>query len=558
MKLFKKHPPTEHEREFLVRTTDKKILGPFTIEELEKQIRGKKVNPLDEASISCGAWTPIKHLTQLLKVLAEVPSHPVGEMTQTMTQELELEKPTKPKPARRVKPILEPIKRGYETKKRLFGMTRALIMLGIGVVLAGGILFYVTKERRVITPQVETPREVQSLPEAFKNAYQRGRVFEEAALFREAKEEYAKALRIVPNNISVGIRLAALEIRDRKFGEAEETLSKLNIEELTIEQKKEITNYRAVVALALGRDEDGARFAQQSVVFNDKFAPAYFNLGKSLFRQRKYFDAKKAFEKSVIYQPNQTFPYLYLGFTLGLTKKWDDGVDEFRNATQVNPRETLPYFYLAFGLRSLQREKEMSEVLESMTNLDPDYEENHLTDDRYSRGDNEYKNILSEFFRSINSPSLSTNAKGELSLLQFIYGDKELGINALEQLVRDAPQNAGLHALLGYVNLRQGRIDEAKLRLQEALRYDYSDELAQTLMGDLLIGTGDPEGAVSHYNRVLSINAYNLSANQGMAVYYFERKQYQEAKRIEEQILQIDQTYIPARRGLLRLEEVID
>lgn len=552
MIFFKKKNPQEYEREFLVRTTDKTILGPFTIEELEKKVKGKKIGPLDEVSISCGTWTPIKHFTQLLKVLGEVPSHRVGELTQTMTQELE-SKPALLKPPLKRKKIVKP------KRKIFFNRNRVFLVVSVSVLLVVGILFFGRRESDVVRPKIATPKEVQVLPQAFQEAYNKGRVFEEAALYKEASDEYEKALRTIPNNISIRIRQAVLNIIERKFTEAEEILSKLNIEEgLSIEQKKEITNYRSVVALAQGRDEDGEKFSQQSITFNEEFAPAYFNFGKSLFRQRKYFDAKKAFEKSVIYQPDQTLSYLYLGYTLGLSKKWDEAVDEFRNATQVNPRESLPFLYLAFAFKSLQRDKESGEVLEQMANLDPDYGENHLTDDRYSREENEYKIVVNELSKFINSQILSTIARGELALLQFLYGDKELGIRTLEQLVREDPQNATLHSLFGYINLRQGKIDDAKLQLKESLRYDYSNELSQTLMGDLLIGTGDPESAVSHYNKVLGVNAYNLSASQGMAVYYFERQEYSEAKSLEEQILQVDPTYIPARRGLLKIAEKID
>ena len=562
-----KSNPNKQNRRFLVRTTDKVFLGPCSLDVLKKWVRERKVRAIDEVCETGGHWTPIKYSRPLLEVLGEMTTHPAGETTVDLTQEITAEKPRpRWKIIRRAeieereseKAVREKVERFTKAPRVFFTPGRRLLLI-FGIILIA-IVGTVLLIRRPSPPPPLTrepsPAEVKVLPEAFQTAYQLGRTYEDAALFEKAREQYDRALKMVPNNIAVQIRLTAIAIQEKRaFKHAEELLSQLNIREgVTIPQKAIIANYRSVAALGLKDDSQGESHARQSINLDDKFAPAYFNLGKSLYLQKKYFDAKSTIEKSLELQPNQTLPYIYLGKTLSLMKRVDDALAEFRNATEVNSRDLLPHLHVVSALASLNRSGEAVAELERTAKLDPDYEQNTLRDERYSTEENEFSELLRKIVNQLKGASLTTTARAELALLEFLYGDKEKGVVTLEQLVSLDPQNAVAHSFLGYVYQRQGKIKEAIEQLRIALRYDYQSEFAQTLLGDLLLGTGEGGEALSHYHKVLSQNAFNLSAHQGVAVYYFEQKEFDQAKRAEEQILQIDPTYLPARRGLLSIQ----
>ncbi len=111
----------------------------------------------------------------------------------------------------------------------------------------------------------------------------------------------------------------------------------------------------------------------------------------------------------------------------------------------------------------------------------------------------------------------SLNAHNSLAVVLTLEGRlKEAAIH-YEEALRIAPGNAEAHSNLANLRLQQGRFREAYDLLQEALRLNPDSYAAHNSLGAMMLGQGKTDQALPHLARALSLNSENQQAHANMA-----------------------------------------
>ena len=111
----------------------------------------------------------------------------------------------------------------------------------------------------------------------------------------------------------------------------------------------------------------------------------------------------------------------------------------------------------------------------------------------------------------------SLNAHNSLAVVLTMDGRlEEAGIHYQEAL-KIAPDNAQAHANLANLRLQQGRFQKAYDLLQESLRLDPTSYATHNSLGAMMLGQGKTEQAVPYLARALSLNSENQQAHANLA-----------------------------------------
>lgn len=128
------------------------------------------------------------------------------------------------------------------------------------------------------------------------------------------------------------------------------------------------------------------------------------------------------------------------------------------------------------------------------------------------------------------------------------------------------PQNARAHYNLGFYLYQQGRHEEAKTQITQALQLEPGYPEAHHLMGDILDLEGQTEAArahyrqaelldINHYREILKVDPNNVEAHNNLAVLLEVLGHSEEAKKHYLRALQLNPNLGSAQSGLNRLRD---
>ena len=127
------------------------------------------------------------------------------------------------------------------------------------------------------------------------------------------------------------------------------------------------------------------------------------------------------------------------------------------------------------------------------------------------------------------------------------YNSRESDSRALvEQVLKDAPNTALAHETLGYLEFRQGHLEEARKAYQEAIRLNSQSYLANYYFAAISIRGGPPDPASapaieSSFRNAIKLNPQFAPSYDGLATFYgMQRKNLDDAHMLAVTAVQIE------------------
>src|SRR5579883_3308734 len=210
--------------------------------------------------------------------------------------------------------------------------------------------------------------------------------------------------------------------------------------------------------------EQAATATQNNIV-------AYINLGVCYSDEKKYLDAKQAFEKAAAIDPRLAEPRVNLGSVYGELGRWDRAAAEYRAAIDLNPQLAGSHYNLGNALAHLgQREEAVAEYRRAIE-LNPD------------------------------DPVPHSNLGIQLDYL----GRLEEAESELRRGLELDPSNAEVHVNLGILLVELDRQEEALAEFRKAVSLEPKDTRFRNQLAGILQEEGQLDEALAEYRAALDL-----------------------------------------------------
>jgi tetratricopeptide (TPR) repeat protein len=292
--------------------------------------------------------------------------------------------------------------------------------------------------------------------------------------------------------------------------------------------------------------------------------------GEILFSLERYEEAIKIYRKIVEISP-QHFPeafWIEKGKTLHRIKRYSEAIDYYNIAIDVYPNYIFTWRYKGLALAEIGKLDDAIKSYDVAIKMKPDY-----VDALIDKGNAIYKlgwfddaiyfyNRALEIEPKSSAPWLN---KAIILLEQKNYG--EAVINLENAIKLDTVPDVPLY-LKGEALKRMGKNDEARESFKKAIEiisdieYDTSDPdpwiiSKFILKGEIFFALEDYSEAKYYFNRVLTLDKYNLDALHNLALIYTDHTyEYHEALEIDRRLLEIDPEDVSAKLGII--EDLIE
>jgi len=141
-------------------------------------------------------------------------------------------------------------------------------------------------------------------------------------------------------------------------------------------------------------------------------------------------------------------------------------------------------------------------------------------------------------------------ALSNLGLVLDQQGRVEEAIVNYQKALKIDANDAMVHANLGRALIRQGRVEKAIVHCQKALEIEPRLAMAHTNLANGLIRQGRTEDAITHYRKALEIDPGDASAHDNLGKALFQTGEVEEAINHYRRALEIDANYDPAHDHL--------
>lgn len=291
----------------------------------------------------------------------------------------------------------------------------------------------------------------------------------------------------------------------------------------------------------------------------DMYALAYYNLGYSYFKQNQYNDALSRFRQYVGLEKNQQAAshadaYNRIGDCLFYNRQFADAEAAYSRAASLQPSAGDYAVYQRGFLMGLQ--KDYRGKIKAMDRLISDYPQSQYVDDALFEKGRAYVMLeeskgASEAFNSLIStfPQSSLARKAGVQLGLLYYNDNQLDKAATEykKVINNYPGSE--EAKVAIQDLKSVYIDMNDISSYAAYvnslggntRFEVSEQDSLTyIAAEKLFMRGDNTGAkrsLENYLQTFPEGAFSSSANYYLGSIAFSHKEYDQAIRLFEKVL---------------------
>ncbi len=303
----------------------------------------------------------------------------------------------------------------------------------------------------------------------------------------QARKEIEEMLKENPALVEASVQLAILDLRESRFGDAEQIFQKLyasnpadlrSLMGLTETYAAQERWDKALAVLDAELKKSPGRVELQSA------------LGNIAFRAKRYDLAVKAFQNLVAARPDSADAYIRLGQSYRMQGDLAAATRTFDKARQLRPNDPAPYLQLALILEKAGRSAEARPIYDQILKLQPDH----------AIALNNLAYIIAESGGDLDQAlALAQRAKQKLpenadvaDTLGWIYIKKNLSDNAVDifrGLISRYPDRSTFHYHLGMALYQRGDKPQARKELTTALSQSPSGDEAAKIK-ELLAKTG--------------------------------------------------------------------
>jgi tetratricopeptide (TPR) repeat protein len=241
---------------------------------------------------------------------------------------------------------------------------------------------------------------------------------------------------------------------------------------------------------------------------HNKNAAECLQLGEELFKSRRFKEAVEQFHEYVWLNPNDAAGHRILGMAYCELGEFAQAVDPFLRALRLGPESAEDYYVLGLAYSELQQHENAARAFSSAIRFEPDNAANHCG--------------LATSYLQLHRPAEAMqhakealrlkpdSADAYLQLACALHFDQKTFVEAAAAYQKSLELEPGQFvalANLGDVNLRLGRIEEARDSLMQARKINPSDPKLHHLLGRIYLRLGRRDEALREHEILKSLDS---------------------------------------------------
>lgn len=339
---------------------------------------------------------------------------------------------------------------------------------------------------------------------------------------KQAVGSWVKALALNPADPDYYFNLGIAFFELKNYQEAIENLLQ-TLELCPIYHKAHLI--LGTVYLKVRKFELAEKYLQESLLFYPKHPLAYLNLGAVFSIMKRYTDGIEMFVKSIELSPKEVRAHFGLAKIYSLQNETEKANKYFKNVIAINSNEQLTIH----AKRSLTSGPAVEIPQSKSTTIDPADAERY-----YQEGFRAY--VFGDYQRSVQMYETYLTGRPGDDFVWFSLGEASLRSGNL-LLASEAFRKAlainpgkGLYYKELAISLNQlGNETEALEMLQKGEQFGKSDSITATIWGKVLIKQGKFDDACVRLEKALKLDTNNLLAKYNLAIALMRKNQNQEA-----------------------------
>jgi tetratricopeptide (TPR) repeat protein len=292
-----------------------------------------------------------------------------------------------------------------------------------------------------------------------------------------AREQFAAAEKLAPNDAKLHLNLALTYLADRKWKEAKQQID--TALQLHPQYPEAL---RALTELLTAQKQGGQALARTAEYLQRYPADAsgHVLLGELQARGRRYDSAKREFQRAIELDPKLLLAHVQLASLQTSLGDWDAAIAQYNQALALRPKSA----YIHGLLGSLYLNKKSPELarkyFEQALSIDPGFAavaNNLAWIAAQTGGDMNLALSLAQKGKELmpDSPDITDT----LAWIQYKKGLYEAAIPLMRECVAKSPSMPAYRYHFGMALLASGRKTEAKPHLEAALRLHLPEEDAR-------------------------------------------------------------------------------
>lgn len=560
------------QKEWLVKA-NRRILGPYSKEEVSTGLKENRFVPLDEISKPYGRWVMIRDEDTFRPVVNEIKNKRMQQRENTasetasgtyspeaQTSSLEfivdesegLKEASTPRPENNpsrdlLKSYAAPADPRVQRQLKKESGNRVWIAFCLFFLIGLGGVFYVTGGK---LGSREMGRN------SFPAIMQKGLEAERVGNYVEALKYYNDARNIDASNPELLIHLAPLTlVYDHQ------TLQSQRMFEEVLHAEGGV-NYQKASFLGLGlialdsHDWDLARdHFTKALKLDPLFLPAVFNQGVVAFFKDDlvvaenliYQSLEKGGADGAVVLTMAEVNMAQAGLRRGAGRKkllaTHEMLDAFMNLSQDYNQEAL--IVDARVLTMLGRKGQAEKKINRLLDNDPEVVDLHIRDWQIYRGRASWGLLIDSLKKTADELPNTPQIQAALGLAMYRGREKLDGDTRIQRALSQDPRDPVLMSLAGWVDLKLGRREAGVLKIKEAALIAKRERLPFILRARLCWDEKDFKCVRENWEKVLNRNPRSVEAMHGLAQLDWEMKNAEGANRWIVQAQAMDPTYIP-------------
>lgn len=405
-----------------------------------------------------------------------------------------------------------------------------------GHYLKGSILFHLKKENDALKSYLRA-EELQPLNQQLLLSL--GVVYTSLGRLDEAQKRYLKLAENFPDEPVYPFKVGTTYKNLREYEKAEEYLKKADVSDF--KYRDQLYLQLGDVSLELKKYDEAEEYFKKARQINPKLQVAarggsaskvgrVLDQGNEYFRQKKYEQALREYEKAKGISPTSAGPYLLAGSTLLVLERYPEARQNLVKATELNPADAKGYSLLG---SVYQKEKKTALALKTLqTGL----------------------KIAPESYDIYN----------KIGQVHQDNGDARKAIDNFLKALKIKSDYVPARTNLAFALLEDKRYSDAKREFATAAKLDPSDKDLQKApqlvdmyvvldRGDRLYQAGRAGAALKEYEKAVKIRDDVPVVYNALGQAQFQIKKYKPAEASYLKARELDKNNIPAIQGLLRV-----
>ena len=301
-----------------------------------------------------------------------------------------------------------------------------------------------------------------------------------------------------------------------------------------------VKNHLVETLLDLNRVPEARKLNQEILSANRADPQGLLSDGRILLADGRLQEALAQIEKAVKAEPKSARNQYFLGLAQRSAGLPAPAKASFALALQLDPRMTDAAVNLAqLEVRSGEYDDALR-LADGALKINPNLPFAYLAREEAWEAKGDARQAEATLLAALDHDPVSLPVLARLLRFYQRQGKTQVAVERISGLVKQYPQNAGLHFLLGlgYFNLKD--LEKAEASIRQALALDPKTLDAHTMLADIDLAKGNVEDAKAELRAAIEANPSSVPNYQVLEIQYEKEGNWEEAKKLCEKAHQVD------------------